>query len=159
MKSIFEKTINIKKNPASLKAKTTSFGLKLFLYLFLIGIAYVCLFPFLYMLITSIKTSKDLSDITVNWVPKSLKLDNYRIAAASLDYFQSLKNTLSIVVLADIGHVLSCSAAGYALARYRFRGQKGLFLLVIVGIVIPVQALVVPTYMIFSGLKMLNSLQ
>lgn len=146
------------KNKAALKTKSTSFLLKLFLYMFLIGVAYVCLFPFLYMLITSVKTSKDLSDITVNWIPSGIKIDNYRIAATSLEYMRSLKNTLIIVILADIGHIFSCSAAGYALARYKFRGQRLLFVLVMIAIVLPIQALIVPTYMIFSNLKMLNSL-
>lgn len=138
--------------------KIKKYLVKFALYALLIGVTYVCVFPFLYMIITSLKTSADLSDVTVNWIPNSLKWDNFRIASQAVEYGQGIKNTLLQTVLSTIGHLISCGMAGYALARYKFKGQKLVFLLVIISIIVPLQTLVIPNYMTFAKLDLLNTM-
>lgn len=140
------------------KAKSKSFLVKLFLYALLIGITYVFLFPFLYMIITSIKTSADLGDVTVNWIPNAIKWDNFRIAAKAIEYGAGLKNTVIQTILSTLGHLISCGMAGYALARYKFRGQKLVFALVIVSIIVPLQTLIIPSYIMYAKLELLNTI-
>lgn len=131
---------------------------KIFLYALLIGVTYVFLFPFLYMVVTACKTNADLNDVTVNWIPNSIKIDNFRMALEALNYGTGLKNTFLQTFLPTIGHLLSCGMAGYALARYKFKGQKFVFLLVIVSIIIPLQTLIIPSYILYSKVGMLNSI-
>lgn len=142
----------------SYKSKTQHFFIKLFLYALLFGVVYAFLFPFLYMIITSMKSSSDLSDITVNWIPSSIKTANFVIAAKALNYGNALKNTAILTVTATLGHLLSCSMAGYAFARYKFKGRGFLFFLVLLSIVVPIQTLIIPTYLLFSDLKMINTM-
>lgn len=130
---------------------------RVFLYVLLIAVAYVCLFPFLYMIVTACKTSVDLSDITVNWIPNTIKIENFTMAAKAIDYKTGLTNTVIITVLSTLGHVLSCGMAGYALARYRFRGQKAVFLVVVVSMIIPIQTLIIPSFIMYSKAGALNS--
>lgn len=130
---------------------------RVFLYVLLIAVAYVCLFPFLYMIVTACKTSADLSDITVNWIPNTIKIENFTMAAKAIDYKTGLTNTVIITVLSTLGHVLSCGMAGYALARYRFRGQKAVFLVVVVSMIIPIQTLIIPSFIMYSKAGALNS--
>ncbi len=130
---------------------------RIFLYVLLIAVTYVCFFPFLYMIITACKTSADLSDITVNWIPSTLKLENFVMAAKAIGYDTGLINTVIMTVLSTLGHLLSCGMAGYALARYRFRGQKAVFLVVVVAMIIPIQTLIIPSFIMYSKAGMLNS--
>lgn len=130
---------------------------RIFLYVLLIAITYVCFFPFLYMVVTACKTSADLSDITVNWIPNSIKVENFLMAAKAIGYETGLKNTALMTLLATVGHLLSCGMAGYALARYRFRGQKIVFMIVIISIIIPIQTLIIPSFIMYSKADALNS--
>jgi ABC-type maltose transport system permease subunit len=98
-------------------------------YIFLIDMTYIFLFPFLYMIVTSIKSGRDLYDLTVNWVPKSVEIKNYLLAFNILDYMSFFKNSFIITVGATIGHIISCSFIGYGFARYSFVGKKPLLII------------------------------
>ncbi len=126
-------------------------------YLLLFDIAYVFLFPFLYMLITSVKSPQDLADFTVNWVPRSIEWRNYSLAFTTLRFWLHFKNALIITGIAVIGHLVSGSFVGYGFARYRFPGSRVLFTLVIVGLIIPTQTLIIPMYIVFSKLGLINT--
>ncbi len=127
------------------------------IYVLLFGLAFVFLFPFLFMLVTSFKTNADLYDYTVNWVPPVLKYENYIIAFRALDYIPFFKNSFIITVVATIGHLLACSFAGYGFARYEFPFKKTLFMIVIIAFIVPVQTIIVPMYMLFSQLNWINT--
>ncbi|MBO9609682.1 MAG: carbohydrate ABC transporter permease [Paenibacillaceae bacterium] len=130
---------------------------RLTLYVFMISLSFVFVFPFLYMLVTSLKSNEDLYDFTVNWVPTVLKVENYIIAFRALGYMAYLQNSLLITIVATVGHILSCSFVGYGFARYQFPLKNVLFFIVIVAFIVPVQTLIVPLYMLFANFKWLNS--
>ncbi|HOJ11108.1 MAG TPA: carbohydrate ABC transporter permease [Clostridiales bacterium] len=130
---------------------------KLATYVLLFDLAFVFLFPFLYMIVESLKTNADLYDLTVNWVPRTLKFQNYVIAFRVLEYTKYIKNSLVITIMATIGHVLACSFVGYGFARHDFPGKNWLFILVIVALIVPVQTVIVPMYMLYANLKWLNT--
>jgi len=130
---------------------------KLAIYILLFDLAFVFLFPFLYIVVTSLKTNADLLDITVNWVPRVLKFENYVIAFRALDYMTFFKNSALVTAVATTGHLLACSFVGYGFARYEFPLKKTLFFIVILAFIVPVQTLIVPTYMIFANLGWLNT--
>lgn len=126
--------------------------MRLAIYVLLIDLAFIFLFPFIYMVVTSLKSNADLNDLTVNWIPKSLKWENYYIAFDLLSYFDFFKNSLIITVFATLGHAISCSFIGYGFARYNFPLKNVLFLLVIISFIVPVQTLIVPYYLIYTNL-------
>ncbi len=130
---------------------------KLILYIVLFDLAFVFLFPFLYIIITSLKTPADLNDFLVNWVPRSIKLRNYLLAYQELDFFYYLKNSMLLTTVGTLGHLISCSFIGYGFARYNFPFKNVLFALVILAFIIPIQTIIVPTYMVFANLDWLNS--
>ena len=131
--------------------------LRLATYFLLLSFSFVFLYPYLVMFVTSLKTYTDLNDITVNWIPRKLKVENYLIAFRALDYMKYLKNTLIIVVFATIGHLFSCSFIGYGFARYEFPGKKILFTFVIIALIVPVQTIIVPLYMLYSNLGWIST--
>jgi multiple sugar transport system permease protein len=127
------------------------------MYLLLIGLSFVFLFPFLYMLVTSVMSNTDLNNPAVQWIPSEIKFENYFIAANLLNLNIYAWNSLQVTVLASIGHVLSCSFIGYGFARFNFPFKKLLFMFVILAFIVPVQTLIVPLYLTFTRFKWLNT--
>jgi len=120
------------------------------MYVLLLDIAFIFLYPFLYMVITSFKSLADLNDVSVRWLLNEFCFDNYQAANKILNYFPRLFNTVIGVSLCTLGHMLACSFIGYGFARYKFRGQKFFFALLILSMIVPMQTIIVPIYILYS---------
>lgn len=127
---------------------------KVFIYLFLLDLAYVFLYPVLYMIITSLKSPEDILDSSVTWLINSFYTDNYSLAWSTLSYPQHFVNTLIVVVFATAGHVFSCSYVAYGFARFEFYGKKLMFILLLLSIIIPPQVIIIPIYMMLAGINL-----
>ena len=151
----------IKMNRLFTKLMSRNFWLKsiyrLFTYVLLMDLAFIFLFPFIHMLVTSLKTPLDVLDITVKWVPRSLYWQNYTRALKALDYGTTFINSVIITTLGTIGHVISCSFAAYGFARYRFPLRNFLFTIVLITIIIPVQVVIFPLVIQYSNMGWLNT--
>ena len=126
-------------------------------YLFLCDLAFVFLFPFFYMLVTSVKSSMDLQDLTVNWIPNTIMLSNFKDAFQLLNYPVHAVNSGIVTIVSTLGHLISCSFVGYGLARFRFKGRSLVFALVIFTIIVPVQVIIIPQYIMFINLYWTNT--
>lgn len=126
-------------------------------YLLLFDLAFIFLFPFIYMIITSIKSPVDVMDITVKWIPSSLYFDNYKKAVEMTEYFPALLRTAFVTVMATAGHILSCSMIAYGFARYKFPLKNTIFNFVILTIIIPVQVVIISLVIIYSRIGWLNT--
>ena len=130
---------------------------RILLYAVLIDLAFLFLYPFLYILITSAKTNRDLLDITVQWIPRSLKWENFSMAIKACNFFSNLKNSAIYTIFGTAGHLLSCAFIGYGFARYRFPGRKLLFLAVLLSIIVPVQTIIIPLYLVYVNMGILGT--
>ena len=129
----------------------------LFTYLLLIGIAFVFIYPFLFMITTSLKSNADLYDSTVHWIPRNFTFDNYRVAAIFMDYLTYFKNSVFLTLITTVAQVISCSMVGYGFARYRFPLKKALFAFVVICIIVPTQSIIIPLYMTYTSLGWVNT--
>ncbi len=127
------------------------------LYLLLIAIGFVYLQPLLFMFITSIKSSGDLLNPMVQWVPSELYLGNYLRAFRVLDYPETLLQSILISVTPSLLQTLVCSLVGYGLARYRFRGKSIIFVLLLATFIIPPQNTVIPQMLTYRDLGLLGN--
>lgn len=141
-----------------LAEKFSGFVYSLFRYLLLIGIAYIVLFPLLYMAALAFRPSEQLTDPTVVWLSKSYTLENIFKATEVLEYFKSLWFTLRVAVLSAIVQVFSSSICAYGLARFKFKEKNLLFGLVIFTIIVPQQAILIPIYSNFVNFDPLGLL-
>ena len=141
------------------KAAHTAPGviLKVLLYILLFDLVYTFLYPFLYMLVTSIKSPEDILDVTVNWLPHSVYLNNYKLSFEILDYPLRFLNTFLVTALATFGHVFSCAYVGYGFARYKFTGKRFAFVLLLLSIIVPVQTIIIPRYLLFGAIGLSTS--
>ena len=127
-------------------------------YALLICIGFIYLYPILYMLSSSLMTLDDLLDSSINWIPSSLNLSNYAQAAASMDFWKSLGMSIIVAGVPTILNVISCSIVGYGLARFEFPGKKIIMGIIIFSFILPSQITMIPTYVLYSNLKILGSL-
>lgn len=122
------------------------------MYLLLIGLCSFILLPVGWMLTAALKP--DLAPIftaTPEWVPtKFWQWDNFRrVLTEKMPFLRYMINTMIVVIGNILGVLISCSIVGFAFARLRFRGSKVLFYILIVTMLIPWQALMVPQFLFF----------
>ena len=131
--------------------------LRIFMYLLICGLAFVFVYPFLYMIVNSLMTNADLNNSSVKWLPTELKFENYAIALKLMNIKRYAINSAVVTVISCVGHVISCSFIGYGFARYNFPLKNVLFAIVILAFIVPTQTLIIPSYLTYSSLKWLNT--
>lgn len=131
--------------------------IRLATYIVLLDLAYVFLYPFFYMIVTSLKTHADLFDATVNWIPRTLKFENYKLAFNAIGFNLYIKNSVIYTVFGTLGHLVSCSFIGYGFARYEFIGKRVLFGILLLAIIVPTQAIIVPLFLLYSNMGLINT--
>ena len=120
-----------------------------FKFLFLLGISYVILFPFYSKIASSFMSPEDFVDVTVNLIPKHPTLSTYKAIIIDNDYFTAFFNTLWLSGLCAILQTFVCCLIGYGFAKFKFRGNKLLFLLVVFTMVVPHSTLQLSMFMKF----------
>lgn len=143
--------------PQAVASKSKKFVIRFFYYLVLCSLAFVFLYPFITMIVTSFMSDEDLLNITVKWLPSGFKWGNYRIAMEQLGYKRYVKNSLFIATLSTVGHVLSCSFIGYGFARYKFKLKSVCFAVVILSMLVPAQTTIFPMYIQYSKMGWVDS--
>lgn len=129
----------------------------LFIYILLIEFAFVFLYPFIYMILNSLKYDYEVVDATKQWIITEINWNNYVQAFKKLDYMASLGNTLIVVLGSTLGHVISCALAGYGFARFKFKGSGIMFALSMLSLIIPPSLLLMPLYIQFSMMHMMKT--
>ncbi len=140
------------------KADCASLVFKLAVYLLLTGLAFVFLYPFLSMLIDSIKSYSDISNNTVKWIPREPEFENYLLAFKALNVGRTGINSVIVTVISTVGHVISCSVVAYGFARFRFPFRNVLFFVVILSILIPTQTIIIPSYITWTNFRLKDTL-
>lgn len=120
-----------------------------------LGVAVVVaifLIPFVWMIVTSLKSPDDLTAHPLSWLPAGAYLQNYGDALSIVPFMQYLGNTMLICVPNVAGTVLSCSLAAYSLARVRWPGRMISFGLVLSTMMLPYPVTIIPLYLVFRHL-------
>ena len=141
-----------------LKKQSVSWVASLARYLILIAFAYVLFYPFIFMIINSIKNTADWLDPTVQWVPKEFTFDNVIAASQVLNYGTSMVSTIVNGIISALISFFSCAVVGYGLARFDFKGKKLLVGIMILLILVPDPMLMVSSYNNFRHFDFLGIL-
>ena len=138
----------------------TSYGLvfTILLYLLLIAIGFVYLYPLLFMFVTSMKSPSDLLNPMVQWVPSQFYVENYIKAFNVLNFPKTFFSTVIVSVVPSVIQTIVCSVIGYGLARYRFPGKNLLFVLILATFIIPAQNTVIPQMLTYKKLGLLGNI-
>ena len=115
----------------------------------LIGIAYVVLFPFFSKITSSVMAKEDFVDVTVRLIPKHFSLDIYKTVFVEQEYMKAFGTTFALSLITAIIQTFICCLIGYGLAKFKFKGNKFVFLAVIFSLIIPHQTLQLSLYQNF----------
>ncbi len=117
----------------------------------------VSLFPFYWIVITSLKTPAEISTGTTSLLPGHITFSNYIDDFTQQDFLRPLLNSVIVSVSTTVVTVILASLAGYALSRTRIRG-KGLILgFILLSAFFPLLAMVGPLFIVYRRLGLLNS--
>lgn len=116
-----------------------------------------CIFPLIWMLYSSLKNKRDFNKDIIG-LPKSIDISNYVRILSNSDYHltASLINSFRTTILSVFFIVLFGFILGYFLSRVRFKGSRILWVMLLMGMLVPVHSLLVPIYVVFNGLGLSN---
>lgn len=116
---------------------------------------FVC-FPFAWMILSSFKTNLEIGQSIPTFFPKDPTVDNFKGLFADMNFTKYLNNTLWITLYSMLSVVIN-SMAGYAFAKYSFKGKKVLFVLVLTTMMIPAQVTMIPMYLVMNQIGLTDS--
>ena len=119
------------------------------------GIAMV--FPIFWLVSTSLRPAPELLFVPPKLLPVHWTIDNYLKAFSSAPLLLYLWNSLVFAVVSTIFILLTSTAAGYIFAKFRFPGNKFLFILVLATAIVPFEIYMVPLFLQMNALKLVNT--
>ena len=119
--------------------------------------AVITAFPFIWMITSSFKPQSESIDFPPTILPSAPTIEYYLRLFTELDFGRYLVNTVIVVLISYVGLMLM-AMAGYAFAKFDFKGKGWMFFLVLATLMIPVQVTMIPTYLIINSLHLTNTL-
>ncbi|HAC0001561.1 TPA_asm: ABC transporter permease subunit [Listeria monocytogenes] len=113
--------------------------------------------PFIWMVLSSLKTDAEILKIPPTIWPETFTLDNFTKLFTEMDFAIYLKNTLIIVFFSFFGLFLN-AMAGYGFAIFKFKGKNKLFYLVLATMMIPGQVTMIPVYLLLNAAGLTNTM-
>ena len=120
--------------------------------------ALIMVFPFVWMILTSLKTVPESMEVPPTIFPKELITTNFGDAMKSLPFLKLYLNTGLLIFFRVICAVAFSSMAGYAFAMLNFRGKKLLFGIILVQMSLPSQIFIIPQYQMVAKMGMANTI-
>lgn len=117
----------------------------------------IMIFPFLWSVLTSLKTLNECLEVPPRLLPDEPMLSNYADVVAAYPFAKFFLNTLGMIAIRLVVTLTISSMAAYAFARMRFFGKNLLFLLCLIPMMVPSQIFIYPQYMIAVKLKLTNT--
>ncbi|WP_246627997.1 carbohydrate ABC transporter permease [Paenibacillus oenotherae] len=130
---------------------------KTLLYLALIIGVLITIIPFYWMIIGATNKSGDVFNIPPTFLPGSNLLDNLTNLNESILIWKSLFNSLFIAITYTLIGMLLCASAGYAFAKFDFKGRNVIFIVLLLSMMIPYQATIIPLFQLFAKLDWMNT--
>jgi multiple sugar transport system permease protein len=126
-------------------------------YVVLVAIAVVYVYPFLIQVMTSFKTDADASNDPLALVPQTWTTAAYQRLFLHSDFPLWFRNSVIVTVAVTLGRVFLDSLAGYALARLRFRGRGLVFAGLVAIMAVPPVVLLIPKFLVIKQLGIYNT--
>ncbi|THF84109.1 carbohydrate ABC transporter permease [Cohnella fermenti] len=115
------------------------------------------LYPLLWLLIYSLKTNEEILSGSFFALPKAVQWVNYKSAFGGGKYWDYLTNSLLVTTITMVCVIVLASLAAFAITRFRWKYSQYVMLLFLLGMMIPLQATLLPIMVMFSHLDILNT--
>ena len=127
-------------------------------HLLLMPLALIFVLPLVQMVLTSFMSSAEINQFPPKLIPTSFHLEGYRHLFSETKALRWFVNTVIVSGIAVIAHLVLCSMAGYGFARLKFAGRGLAFVLILATVIIPIQLLMIPTYLMFARVGIVDTL-
>jgi multiple sugar transport system permease protein len=115
------------------------------------------LLPFFWLFSMSFRSIADSYKMPPSFLPPSLDFKNYfSVLSSSVPFVQIYGNSLVIAIIVTVGQLITCTMAAFAFARLNFPGRDSLFFILLVGLMFPAQVTILPIYLGFAKVGLLN---
>jgi multiple sugar transport system permease protein len=141
----------------SKRARKRAFAI--FWYAILGVTAVAVMLPYIWMVSTSLKGSKEVFAYPPTWIPQDWRFQNYVDAWNAAPFGRYFFNSVLIALIVTIGQLITCSLAAFAFARMEFKGKNLMFALFLSTTMISTQVTLVPSYLVLKHLNWLNTYQ
>lgn len=130
------------------------------IYIILIIMAFIMLVPFVWMILTALKTNQEAISVSPFYIfpHNGWHWETFGKVWESYNFLVLYKNTLLMIFFRVVCAVLTATMAGYAFGRLKFPGKNFLFSLILVQMMIPSTIFIIPQYLMVSGLGWLNTM-
>lgn len=118
----------------------------------------IMLAPFWWVIVTAFSSAASTFQSTPNWLPVDVTIDNFVKVFQEVPFAGFFLNSIVVAGLATLGALTTSVLAGYAFARFRFRGSRVLFVAFLASMMIPQQVTVVPTFILMKNLGLVDHL-
>jgi multiple sugar transport system permease protein len=126
-------------------------------YVFLAFMSLTVLFPFYWMIITSLKSTTEIRALQQTFWPQAVLWSNYVKVFQYFDFVTYLRNTIIVGVLSTIGTLVTTILAAFAFARLEFKGRDVFFAILLATMMIPGEMMVITNYITVANFGWLNS--
>ncbi len=117
-------------------------------HLVLVPATLILIFPFFWMIVTSIETPSEALRFPPDLTPHVLRFSNYGDALRAAPFGRFFWNSAVVAVTTVATNLVLCASAGYAFARFRFLGRGVLFVLIMITLMVPFQVTMIPQFLI-----------
>lgn len=141
-----------------LKRKSTQLTIKkLITYLFMFSLGAVFALPFVWLISTSLKVPQQIFALPPVWIPHPVRWQNYLNALPLMNFFLTLKNSLTVVCGVVIGVLFSFPLVAYSFARLDWPGRRFFFIILLSTMMIPFAVTLIPIFIVFNALGWVNT--
>ena len=144
-----------------MQIQRTNIPAKILIYLVLLIMLLFTLIPILFMVTSSMMTSRQILRMPFSWIPEGINWINFTKAIRGLDnnyvFLRNILNSLIVSSSVAITTVLLASLTGYGLAKFKFRGRNAVFMMIMGTMMIPFEAIMIPLYMVVMMLHIQNT--
>lgn len=136
--------------------QTKKVTVNLLIHLFLLSVALTCLYPLLWMVVSSLKTQETIfNDLSL--IPSKFHFENYYLAVSKSDFGRYFLNSVFYTVSVVLGIVVISSLAAYAFSRLKFPGRRIIFALFMAAMMIPIPGSFVALFVLLNKLHLRNT--
>ncbi len=139
------------------------------IWIFLILVLFFTVTPIVFMVTSSFMDARQILAMPYRWIPSSEYFSsadrtfftNFQKAILGNNdnptFFRNMFNSFFVAIVDSITTVLLASLCGYGLAKFKFRGRNLVFMSIMATMMIPFEAIMIPLYMVVSGMKLMNT--
>lgn len=129
----------------------------IFTYIFIVALAIIIIFPFYWMIITSLKQNEEINASVQTFFPNIVMWTNYIYVFQTFDFGTYMINTIVVGAFSTLGTLITTILGAFAFARLKFKGRDALFAIFLMTMMIPGEMMVISNYITVAAFGWIGS--